>query len=124
MPWAARVLGEFGDDSEPLCRRPSLARTRRHVTHTERPANTESSSPDTPHKRSPTHLHVGLQGLNASPGARKFYDPTPAAGDTHPQPSATRPSRTRLFGILRLLPTHKRPTRNTAVGHRRNKSPS
>ena len=115
----ARVLGEFGDDPN----RYTDAKCRRNYAGTS-PLTVASGK-----KRAVLARHVrnrrlydaidqwAFCALNASPGARAFYDQHRAAGDLHHQ--ALRALGNRLVGILHgCLRHHTRYDEHTAWAHR------
>ena len=115
----ARVLGEFGDDPD----RFANAKSRRNYAGTS-PITIASGK-----KRAVLARHTRNQrlydaidqwafcSLQASPGARSYYDTRRATGDTHHQ--ALRALGNRWVGILHGCLTHRTPyNENTAWTHR------
>ena len=116
---SARVLGEFGDEPN----RYATAKSRKNYAGTS-PITRASGT-----KRAVLARHVrnkrladalyfwAFASMNASPGARAFYDYRRAAGDTHH--AALRHLGNRLVGILHgCLISHTTYDENTAWGHR------
>jgi transposase len=115
----ARVLGEFGDDPE----RFADAKSRRNYAGTSpiTIASGKKHAVVARHARN-TRLYDAIDqwafcSLQASPGARAYYDQRRAAKDTHHQ--ALRALGNRWVGILHGCLTHRRPyDEHTAWGHR------
>jgi hypothetical protein len=116
---SARVLGEFGDDPN----RFTTAKCRKNY------AGTSPLTVASGRKRAVMARHVrnrrlydaldrwAFATLNASPGARTFYDQHRTAGDTHHQ--ALRALANRLVGILHgCLHHHTLYNEHTAWAHR------
>lgn len=115
----ARVLGEFGDDPE----RFAEVKSRRNYAGTS-PLTIASGKKRTVlarHARN-TRLYDAIDqwafcSLQASPGARAYYDARRAASDTHHQ--ALRALGNRWVGILHGCLKHRtRYDEHTAWGHR------
>jgi thioredoxin len=102
----ARVLGEFGDESN----RYATAKCRKNYAGTSpitraSGAKTAVLARHVRNRRLADAIHQWAFGaLNTSPGARAFYDAHRAAGDTHHQ--ALRALGNRLVGILHGCLTH------------------
>jgi transposase len=115
----ARVLGEFGDTPD---RYPS-AKSRKNYAGTSpitRASGTRRAvlARHARNKRLADAIYLwAFSALNASPGARAFYDQHRAAGDTHHQ--ALRALGNRLTGILHgCLASHTLYSEHTAWAHR------
>lgn len=119
MTLGARVLSEFGDDPN----RYTDAKSRKNYAGTS-PITKASGSRRVVLARYVRNRHLGdaasmwaFSAINASPGARAFYDQHRAAGDTHYR--ALRALANRLVGILHGCLRHHTPyDEYTAWGHR------
>jgi transposase len=115
----ARVLGEFGDDPN----RYADAKSRKNYAGTS-PITKASGTRKVVLARYARNRRLAdacylwaFASMNASPGARAFYDQHRAAGDTHHQ--ALRALANRLVGILHGCLRHGTPyDEHTAWGHR------
>ncbi len=116
---SARVLGEFGDEPN----RYATAKCRKNYAGTS-PITRASGTKRVVLARYARNMRLAdaiyfwaFASLNASPGARAFYDYRRAAGDTHH--AALRHLGNRLVGILHgCLVHHLDYDENTAWGHR------
>jgi len=119
MMLGARVLGEFGDDPN----RYSDAKSRKNYAGTS-PITKASGTRRTVLARYARNRRLAdaaymwaFSAINASPGARVFYDQHRAAGDTHHR--ALRALANRLVGILHGCLRHNTPyDEHTAWAHR------
>jgi len=116
---SARVLGEFGDEPN----RYATAKCRKNYAGTS-PITRASGTKRVVLARYARNMRLAdavyqwaFTSMNASPGARAFYDYRRAAGDTHH--AALRHLGNRLVGILHgCLVSHSTYDENTAWGHR------
>jgi hypothetical protein len=116
---SARVLGEFGDEPN----RYASAKSRKNYAGTS-PITRASGTKRVVLARYARNMRLAdavyqwaFTSMNASPGARAFYDYRRAAGDTHH--AALRHLGNRLVGILHgCLVSHSTYDENTAWGHR------
>ena len=113
MTLGARVLGEFGDDPN----RYADAKSRKNYAGTS-PITRASGKHRVVLARYARNRRLAdacylwaFCALNASPGARAFYDQRRAAGDTHNR--ALRALANRLVGILHGCLRHQHPLRRT-----------
>jgi hypothetical protein len=119
MTLGARVLGEFGDDPN----RYADAKSRKNYAGTS-PITRASGKHRVVLARYARNKRLAdatymwaFTALNASPGARTFYDQRRAVGDTHNR--ALRALANRLVGILHGCLRHNTPyDEHTAWGHR------